>query len=390
MQILLFGKIAQESRSYTNLRGVVQRSQLETKFSGPLFIIGAARSGTTMLRELLNTHDDICIPKREYSDLYELLYDWERHGDLSNFYRFSEFYNNAKNITSISLTKLHGNNRGVKTIDCKQWYNSCKEFTPYGILEPLYRYHVSIGQPGAEGRKIWGDKTPNNIYHINILSKRFHNAKFILLIRDPRDISLSLDKFTFRHYLRKIDKEDFEKAWKYSNKVGNKRLIIIAKRTCADILNAKKRLSTQNSDFIEIKYENILYDVDNELNNISRFLDIENKFCLENFQTPILSFGDAAGSKVLIGDNIQKYKKMISKKVIKTIDNFCGTELNRLGYETNSPEKTKEISPFLLKYYRISGIINILRTYPKDLGVRQTIWLIYMRYIHKHLIDGKV
>ena len=348
-----------------------------SSFSGPLFLIGLARSGTTMLREILNTHKDICIPMREYAGLSRILNNWHNYKDLSDFENFKNFYDDTANIVSIDLDKLYNRNDGIKTIDLHKWYNSCNDFGPEGVLEPLFRFHVSCTQPGGEAKRIWGDKSPQHSAHIGLLIKSFPYAKFILLFRDPRDVALSASKFSFRHYLGKIDKNTFDRAWEYMHKTGDKRLIKYVKSTSITMLKMKEDLLQNGAQYIEIKYENLLTDLTKELIRVSDFFNIDNDYDIDKFQTPVYSYGDGRGSKEILITNMQKFKKQLNPHIIKVIDEICGMELNQLGYETYLPKSTKKISSFSSKYYSLSGYINMARAMNKMLGVKNASQLIF-------------
>ena len=63
-------------------------------FKGPLFIVGIPRSGTKLLRGLLDEHPMIGIPPIEIEFLPYWEKRWRDFGDLSDPYMFSKFYKN--------------------------------------------------------------------------------------------------------------------------------------------------------------------------------------------------------------------------------------------------------------------------------------------------------
>lgn len=342
------------------------------RFCGPVFIIGTARSGTTMLRELLNTHPEICISRREYPDFARIWSNWPSYGDLSDFGNFTSFYEDSAKINSIDLGKLYGKNGKIETLKLENWYSSCDNFTPQGVLEPLIRFHVSITQPSSENNRIWGDKSPQNLPHVTLLSKSFPAARFILLLRDPRDIALSVDRFSYRHYPGTNNNKQFDQAWKYAQKIGNKRLIPMTKNICLSLLKTRKTLLSQPSHFIEVRYDDILKNSDEELRRIAEFLDVDDQFDIETIETPVLYIESKRWKKGLMETNVKKYKKLMSQKVLNLIDEKCGVELFELGYETNSPQKTGEISRFSSRVFGISEFLTISLAYPKHIGMTQT------------------
>ena len=70
-----------------------------------VFIISNARSGSTMLRQLLNTNPSIGIPEREYGSLLSILKKIETYGDLSVKENFEKFYLDNENIAELDLKR---------------------------------------------------------------------------------------------------------------------------------------------------------------------------------------------------------------------------------------------------------------------------------------------
>ena len=59
------------------------------------------------------------------------------------------------------------------------------------LINNIYRSYANQNKGDV---KIWGDKTPINIHFMNFIYPEFYNAKYIFLIRDPRDVVLSYKK----------------------------------------------------------------------------------------------------------------------------------------------------------------------------------------------------
>src|SRR5205807_5792933 len=44
----------------------------------------------------------------------------------------------------------------------------------------------------SQGKPRWGDKTPNNVLHLPLLSRLFPDAQFVHIVRDGREVAASL------------------------------------------------------------------------------------------------------------------------------------------------------------------------------------------------------
>ena len=142
-----------------------------------LFIVGCARSGTTLLRRMVDAHPLVAIPREQH-----WLPKWfeQRKGVtpegfvtpeiVSELIKYEKFVRMC--IGREDLERLLGSGDPVK-----------------------YSYFVSsvfdlYGQ--AQGKSLVGDKTPAYVDSIPTLHVLWPNAKFVHLIRDGRDVCLSV------------------------------------------------------------------------------------------------------------------------------------------------------------------------------------------------------
>lgn len=114
-----------------------------------VFIIGSPRSGTTVLGELLDKHEDI-------SQWYEPYFIWD------HYFR----------------DRIHDE-------------RSAADATPK-IRKQIYKNFIRYQK--SSGSSVIVDKSPRNSLKIPFIRQIFPNARFIHLIRDGRDVTLSINK----------------------------------------------------------------------------------------------------------------------------------------------------------------------------------------------------
>ncbi len=137
---------------------------------GLFFIVGSARSGTTLLRTMLNAHPQVAVPP-ESRFIVEL-------------YRGDE-------VTVDSFLASLGAHKRFKTwelpVESVAQELAGRSSVPYAeAISAGYRAYAS-----ARGKQRWGDKTPRYIEHIPLLARLFPSARFVHLVRDGRDVALS-------------------------------------------------------------------------------------------------------------------------------------------------------------------------------------------------------
>ncbi|MEV4726041.1 sulfotransferase family protein [Micromonospora humida] len=119
---------------------------------GPIFLVGCQRSGTTMLRLVLDSHSRVsCGPETRFlADMQRIVgRDWER---LSRF-GFPREY----------------------------WLGRIADF--FGGIQADYAR--------SRGKTRWADKTPLYALSIDFLAEVFPDAQFVHVVRDGRDVVVS-------------------------------------------------------------------------------------------------------------------------------------------------------------------------------------------------------
>lgn len=132
-----------------------------------VFLLGAFRSGTTLLRKMLDSHPQIHSPAETWF-LLPLLSMWEGSGASPRF-------NPAQ-----ASAALRGHVSQEQFLDC------CRAFA--------CRFYAA-GMPA--GKCVYVDKTPMYLNVAGALPQLFPAARFIVLARDPRAILWS--RHTWRH-----------------------------------------------------------------------------------------------------------------------------------------------------------------------------------------------
>lgn len=141
----------------------------------PFFIVGCARSGTTMLRRVLDRHSQVCVPEETHfiPEVYPAFARYVRRGQLDNA---------ANLLNQQPIIRRWGLNI------------ESQKFTGEDT-KAIYANAVSLlmtRKAKSHGKKYWGEKTPTYIHHIPFFVELFPQAKFIHIHRDGRDVALSV------------------------------------------------------------------------------------------------------------------------------------------------------------------------------------------------------
>lgn len=167
-----------------------------TTHTGPVFIVGAPRSGTTLLQYRLRNHPRISLPTGESHFFIPLYRNQHQFGDLSHLENvrsvLEAMYRQNREFLE---TDLHGLQFDIDNL-ARELHAEHRQTIP-SIITGLFEKNAR-----GEGKARWGDKTPYYVLHIPKLLEWFPNAQIVHLIRDGRDVALSLmgRKHDFRIY----------------------------------------------------------------------------------------------------------------------------------------------------------------------------------------------
>ena len=131
---------------------------------GPIFIVGAMGSGTTLLRLILDSHENIAIPQETGIMRAALAHKWIPH------WRFGDSWYGRLDLTEMELNE-----------HLREFYDGL--FMRYAAMQ---------------GKQRWGEKTPWHVWHIEEIVKIWPQAVFIGIVRHPGANAGSLQRrFSF-------------------------------------------------------------------------------------------------------------------------------------------------------------------------------------------------
>lgn len=153
----------------------------------PFFIVGFQRSGTTLLRLMLDSHPDVAIPL----DTAGL---WARYAETVE----GEFngLRSSGDVRRITEALLDEDRIRLWQVDLSA--DAIVEDAAgrgyAGVVDGFHR-----GYARAKGKRSWGSKDPGDMKRIDLIHSWFPDAKFVHIVRDGRDACLSQIRQDFGH-----------------------------------------------------------------------------------------------------------------------------------------------------------------------------------------------
>ena len=153
----------------------------------PFFIVGAGRSGTTLLRLILAGHSRLHIPPETWF-LRPLVQDFPLTGALTQ--------PQVERAIETMVQDERWPDMEMAADELRRQAATLTQPTLVDLIDLVYRHLLH-----ASGKQRLGDKTPHYFAIVPELATLYPEAKFIHLVRDGRDVAISwIDAGWQRYY----------------------------------------------------------------------------------------------------------------------------------------------------------------------------------------------
>lgn len=195
------------------------------------FVVGVARSGTTLLRLMLDAHPELAIPHETHflpvalqepaasrERFFELVTEFPTWGDLKT--------------------------------PAELFHEELPRVEPFDVRDGLRAFYRLYAR--TRGKTRWGDKTPTYSRHIRAIHEALPEARFVHILRDGRDVAVSLRPLWFS---------------------PGESMETLADYWVRHILEARGQGLGQPF-YLEVRYEDLIAEPVRELRRICDFLDL--------------------------------------------------------------------------------------------------------------------
>ena len=296
---------------------------MDARTETPFFIVGAHRSGTTMLRLMLNAHPRLAVPFE--SDFIRLFYyRLAEYGDLHQDENFDRLFADVSRDPFVIKARLMENPEAVREAADRS-------------LSGLFAAMLS-DFARRNGKQRWGDKTPDYVEHLDALWNMFPGCQIIHLVRDGRDVALSLSHVSWGTTHIERAASDWARMTTLGRKMG--RMI--------------------SDSYLEVRYESLVTDPPRELQAICDFLG-------EPYAPEMLEYPDSAYA-YMPAESMQWHRSSVSPPTTAKIfrwkeemsladqiifEEIAGPALDLFGYERVSHRPTLRSHAKRLYYHTI-------------------------------------
>lgn len=303
-----------------------------------LFIVGAQRSGTTLLSVMLEQHPEILMEKNAVS------------------FRLISVFNNAAEILPHNLqvdrndfyhwlikNDYKGRLASLLDLDNLASYDSMKGLIAGSIKRKLE----------AEQKTYWADKAPNLQLYIPELLLLIPEAKIVHIIRDGRANAFSIAQRSYQHL------QWSAQHWVEMNIPG-----LINQ----DLLGKDR--------YHLLKYEDLLLEPEATLSQLCTFLDLPYSGEMLQWNRGALAEEKRYVKSSLDTGKIDRYLSQLTAQNLRQVERIQGPLLKKLGYSLHSQPQPEFQALSLWRkiyYHQLSNFKLLFRSRQKGMQNRKNV-----------------
>lgn len=278
-----------------------------------VFIVGAPRSGTTLLRRLVDAHPDIAITRETH---------W-----ITKMLEGEDAFSPDAPVTPELLRRLRAHPKFTRMeVDAAELDRMVLRDAPVSYAEFVTRTFDLYGE--AHGKGLVGDKVPDYVRHIPLLHRLWPAARFVHLIRDGRDVALSM--LTRERFARRF--ATWEEDPISTAALSWEQLVRLGREAGAELPLDR---------YYELRYESLVAEPAGECRKLCEFLGVP-------FDERILRFHegrtredpgrDAKSAWRPITPGLRSWRTEMADGEVERFEAAAGGLLGELGYSRTVPE----------------------------------------------------
>ena len=271
----------------------------------PLILLGVSRSGTTLLRVILDRSPGIAIPDESF--FVPLLA--RRHGRRIDREHFLDDVARIPTIRDwcVSVLDLAARVRsGMPTGEA---------------VAAIYEAYAE-----AAGKSRWGDKTPMYMRHLELLERLFPDAQYVHLIRDGRDAALSF---------LQMPEGTFTRTW--AHPTTPEQFACLWRKEVVDARSLGRRVGA--SRYHEVRYEQLVAAPESTVRAICEFAAVPFEPLMLDYTGSVDVSAKPHQQRLLTPptSGVRSWREDMSADDVAAFESVAGEVLSELGYEVGSP-----------------------------------------------------
>jgi hypothetical protein len=290
----------------------------------PLIILGVRRSGTTLLRVILDRSTGIAIPDESYF-VPQLAH---RHRGKVDRVRFLD---DVRRLPTLLEWDVPPDDVAIRLRD---------RMSAGEAIGAIFEAYAA-----KHGKPRWGDKTPMYMQHLGLLERLFPDALYVHLVRDGRDAALSFlqmpEGVVTRTWAHPTDVGGFACQW---------RIEVVATQSLGKRVGASR--------YLEVRYEDLVADPPSVVRSICDFAHLPFELGMLDYAGTVDVSAKPHQQRLRQPPTrgVRDWRSQMSAEDVQAFETIAGDVLAELGYDVLAPPvRPPRTLPLAWYRARVSG-----------------------------------
>jgi LPS sulfotransferase NodH len=269
----------------------------------PVLVLGVRRSGTTLLRVMLDRHSSLAIPDESYF-IPQLADRHRRPIDVE------AFVDDLRRLPTLREWDVDVDAVRARLRD---------GMVPGDAIAAVYETYAA-----ARGKRRWGDKTPMYMQRLPLLERLFPTALYVHVIRDGRDSALSFasmpEGIVTRTWAHPQDAAGFACQWR------------------TEVTAARKLGARVGARYLEVRYEALVAEPEQAVRKICAHAKIPYEPAMLDYAAHVDVTAQPHQQSLTKPPTpgLRNWRTEMREADVRAFEAVAGDLLAALGYETRS------------------------------------------------------
>jgi sulfotransferase family protein len=281
----------------------------------PIFVVGPSRSGTSMLREVLNRHPEVWITREtHYFD------DLRRRS--AGLPEIEDYFLNVGAIAYGGAPPDEEDGAARQRLR--------EAAAQLGGTADAYFEAFCRDRADREGKSRWGEKTPRHVFRVDEMLSVFPDAQVICMARDPRGVVASYRDWTRRPELNPDADSPFAAdRQRARTSYGLLLSCLMCKSALAAGLRAARKHGPERVRIV--RFETLVGAPSDALAELCDWLSLP--FDEAMLDVPLVQSSYAGSEHGISSAPVERWRTTLTDREQRTIEAACRGVMRRLGYD---------------------------------------------------------
>lgn len=315
-----------------------------------VFVFGYMHCGTSLLQHILAQSTHIYCETKEIKFIEYISRVKELFGDLTIqeekikyiafcIYAIKNGIHVTDNLAKLSISK---------------YSNIAKDIHVNGIDHLTVFFEVYDNLCDKDGKNIWMEGSPNNVFYYDQINEVLPLSKYIVIVRDVRDVLASKKKRKATTNLARYKDLELLRLKKQEKKYSP----LIDAYSWRNTYSLAMNIAKKNEDLLIVRYEDLTQSPKKEIERICSFIGIEVTESM--FEITFNNAADIKTNTQGIFSNSGQYESVLTKKEISVSQSICKKIMKFYKYDFDNISFKHRVGSVWIYFQTAPNFINRL------------------------------